>query len=339
MRKLQICDMNARVFLSGKSPVLLAVMLISCVFNIFFLVQRRYDMSPRLHMKVSYKTICKALYTAVAVAHLKADIMYLLYRGPRAFKDFSFLNLCTVKRSLASLPVLTRIMQTGSDTMQLNYLLDLPGFNISSLVAESQALITFPNLSEEDLRRRYTGEIFDNGNTRSYALSSLQEMEVARYGSVEAYQAVLLEEMLGSTPELEKYLVYHYRSEKWSQVADYLRDRKVKFEVEVLLDSIGETWFGSVMTQVVRKIRKHHSAVESYLENRLFMSIEDYFGACAEYHRQQHKKMNRFQWLRHQKALFPGFGSYIAIRYPDHNVWTREELLDTMTEYGNTLDP
>ncbi|XP_065177084.1 uncharacterized protein LOC135806817 [Sycon ciliatum] len=316
-----------------------------------WLCVRRYDMSPNVHMNISYKTICRILYTAVSVAHWKQvtwnslATVYTTYVFP-GDKIFS------LQRLLYCLPVFSGIMQQQEQPDE-TYIFDLPGFNANPFVTGYDAKRMFLNLTEKDLVQRYTGPTVVIWFERKYAISSLKEMELARYGSVETYQAALLKNLFEKLPKLETYLVYHHRYERLCRVADYLFkggrqtlelyiyygivDREMKRE-NLGNETTGSSEFKRRAMIEVAMLCKYDSAVKAYIEERLLMSFEDYCSACGEYYKQVKEKLDVRMWWNHQRALFSGFGNYLASQYPDYKLWNKDELLEAMAEYGNTLE-
>ncbi|XP_065177083.1 uncharacterized protein LOC135806815 [Sycon ciliatum] len=316
-----------------------------------WLCECRYDMSPNVHMNISYKTICRILYTAVSVANWKQvtwDSLATVYTTcvfPES-KRFS------LQRLLYCLPVFSGIMQQQEQPDE-PYVFDLPGFNANPFVTGNDARTMFLNLTEKDLVQRYTGPTVTAWYNRTYAISSLKEMELARYGSVEAYQAALLKNLFEKLPKLETYLVYHHRYERLFHVADYMFkggrqtlelyiycgivDRKMKRE-NLGNETTGSSEFNCWAMIEVAKICKYDSAVKAYIEERLLMSFEDYCSACGEYYKQVQEKLDVRMWWNHQRALFSCFGNYVASQYSDYKLWNKDELLEAMAEYGRTLE-
>ncbi|XP_065177085.1 uncharacterized protein LOC135806818 [Sycon ciliatum] len=317
-----------------------------------WLCVRRYDLSPNVHMNISYKTICRILYTAVSVAHWKRvtwDSLTTVYTT-YVFPGHKRYNL---QRLLYCLPVFSGIMQQQEQPDE-PYVFHLPGFNADpNFVTGNDAKTMFLNLTEKHLVQGYTGPSGTARYFRIYTISSLKEMELARYGSVETYQAALLKNLFEKTPKLEKYLVYHHRYERLCRVADYIFkggrqtlelyifcgivDRKMKRE-NLDNETTGSSEFNRRAMIEVAKICKYDSAVKAYIEERLLMSFEDYCSACAEFYKQVQEKLDVRMWWNHQRALFSGFGNYLASQYPDYKLWNKEELVEAMTEYGNTLE-
>eukprot|EP00117_Sycon_ciliatum_P027851 scpid71522/ scgid22525/ len=314
----------------------------------------RYDMSPNVHMNISYKTICRILYTAVSVAHWKRVTWDSLAKVYTTF-FFPGNKKRSLQRLLYCLPVFSGIMQQQEQPDE-PYIFHLPGFNANPFVTGNDARTMFLNLTEKDLVQRYTGpslaDVFDR---LYYPISSLMEMELARYGSVEAYQAALLKKLHGSTPKLETCLVYHHRYERLCRVADYMFkggrqtlelyfycgivDRKMMLE-NLDSETTSSCEFNRRAMIEVAKLCKYDSAVKAYIEERLLMSFEDYCSACGEYYKQVKEKLDVRMWWNHQRALFSGFGNYLSSQYPDYKykLWNKEDLLEAMTEYGNTLE-
>eukprot|EP00117_Sycon_ciliatum_P022479 scpid58915/ scgid19381/ len=310
-----------------------------------FLTENRYKISPNLHMNISYKAICRTLYTAVSLAHLKWNDWFFLRW---VYKDFTQDIASRINNYLYCLPVLSQIMQNDPEQYEpwKPKLILLPGFNMPPFVRAREAKKMFPNLSLNEISKRYTGPFDVVGQ---YSTGSLKQMELIRYGSVEVYQAALIKMLFLETQEFGKYLVYHHRCNKFRDVVNCLHKVTTVAQAMTLLPCLGGdrealppflriTIDGPQLTwrapSVAVKICKIHSAVKSYIEERLLMDIDDYCGACSDYHKRHCHVNGR---LRTQKALFRGFGKYLAFQYPDYKVWTKYELLEAMTEYGSTL--